>query len=308
MGTSITTNQWLYFVYLVNKYIYWIFWDMLQNLSFSPQNVMYFIIYFLVHKYSHIIQRLLKFSSRAKELKHWTESNQGITLACLSGENEEIHENSLSRQSYHSQNSNQTYPKCKSVYCLLQTTCLVMPQQMAKFPLMYIKPSLNFVKMSNEDVPESSPTHCWNWECEVGQLSANKYQCISIFQVSLLSFAVTILSTPSQANTFSYAVLQWLTRRNNASAVCGASNSGKLSTNAGNTQSSLQSQCHEEKTDFLEFPSFTEKLAEDCECSHHPSTDSTHKNTEKLCSVINNDQWGTISETAGKLGLSYGKC
>lgn len=180
-------------------------------------------------------------SSSAKELKHWTESNQGIALACLPGENVEIHKNPHSRQSHHSQNSNQTYPKCKSEYCLLQATCLVMLQWMAKFPLKYIKPSLNFVKMSYEDVPERSPTHCWKWECEVGQLSATKCNCITIFQVSLVSFAVTTLSTPSQANIFSYAVLQWLTWRNNAFAVCGASNSGKLSTNAGNTQNSLQS-------------------------------------------------------------------
>jgi len=162
--------------------------------------------------------------------------------------------------------------------------------------------------MSYKDVPESSLTHCKNWECEVGQLSATKCHCITIFQVSLVSFAVTTLCTPSQANIFSYAVLQWLTWRNNAFSVCGASNSRKLSTNAGNTQNSLQSHCHGENTDFLEFPSFTEKLAKDCECSHHPSTGTTHKNMEKLCTVINNDQWRTISETAGKLGLSYGKC
>jgi hypothetical protein len=179
---------------------------------------------------------------------------------------------------------------------------------MAKFPLIYIKPSLNFVKMSYEDAPESSPTHSWNWECEVGQLSATKCHCITMFHVSLVNCAVTALSIPSQANTFLYTVLKWLTWRNNAFAVCGASNSGKLSTNAGNTQNSLQSQCYGKNTDFLEFPSFTEKLADDCECSHHPSTRSTHKNMEKLCSVINNDQWRSISETAGKLGLSYGKC
>jgi hypothetical protein len=143
-----------------------------------------------------------------------------------------------------SQNSNQTYPKCKSEYCLLQATCLVMLQWMAKFPLKYIKPSLNSVKMSYEDVPESCHTHCWNSECEVGKLSVTKCHCITIFQVSLVSFAITTLSAPSQDNIFSYTVLQWLTWRNNAFAVCGASNSGKLSTNAGNTQNSLQSQCH----------------------------------------------------------------
>ena len=56
-----------------------------------------------------------------------------------------------------------------------------MLQWIAKFPLTYIKPSLNFVKMSYEDVPESSPTHCWNWDCEVGQLSATKCHCITNF-------------------------------------------------------------------------------------------------------------------------------
>jgi hypothetical protein len=56
--------------------------------------------------------------------------------------------------------------------------------------------------------------------------SATKCHCITIFQVSLVSFAVTTISTPSQANIFSYTVLQWLTWRNNAFAVCGASNSG----------------------------------------------------------------------------------
>jgi len=65
--------------------------------------------------------------------------------------------------------------------------------------------------MPHEDVPESSPTHCWNCECEVGQLSATKCHCITIFQVSLVSFTVTTLSTPSQANILSNAVLQWLT-------------------------------------------------------------------------------------------------
>lgn len=124
---------------------------------------------------------------------------------------------------------------------------------------------------------ESFPTHSWNWECEAGQLSTTKCHCMIIFQVSLVSFEITTLCTPSQANIFSYTVLQWLTWRNNALAVRDASNSGKLSTNAGNTQNSLQSQCHGENTDFLEFPSFTEKLAEDCECSHHTSTGSTHK-------------------------------
>lgn len=166
--------------------------------------------------------------------------------------------------------------------CLLQATCLVMLQWMAKFPLKYIKPSLNFVKMSYEDVPESSLTHCWNWECEVQQLSATKCHCITIFHVSLVSFAVTTLRTPSQANIFSYAVLQWLTWKNNEFAVRGTSNSRKLSTNAGNTQNSLQSQWHGDNTDFLEFPSFTEKLAKDCVFTSPLHRQHTQKHGETL--------------------------
>ena len=126
---------------------------------------------------------------------------------------------------------------------------------MAKFPLKYIEPFLNFVKMSYEDVPESSPTHCWNWECEAGQLSTTICHCITIFQVSLASFAVTTLSTASQANLFSSKNLEWLTWRNNAFALHSASNSGKLSLNTGNTQNSFQSQRNGENTDFF-FRSF----------------------------------------------------
>lgn len=49
-----------------------------------------------------------------------------------------------------------------------------------------------------------------------------------------------------------------------------------------------------------------ENLVEDCKCSGHPSTCCTEENLKKIYIIINQDQQGTILETAGKTGLLYG--
>jgi cytochrome c oxidase assembly factor CtaG len=64
--TSSTTAQWLHLIYLVNQYIYRIFWDMLHNLHFftpQKQNAVYFTMSsFLFHKiFKFYIKEALKF-------------------------------------------------------------------------------------------------------------------------------------------------------------------------------------------------------------------------------------------------------
>jgi hypothetical protein len=49
-----------------------------------------------------------------------------------------------------------------------------------------------------------------------------------------------------------------------------------------------------------------ETSVEDSERPGRPSTGHTDENVENVRKIINEDRWNTITEIAGRLGLSYG--